>query len=41
VAVTACRVAAVEGSQLERGALHELSKGHRREGQRRQESARG
>jgi hypothetical protein len=41
VAVTACRVAAVEGSQLERGALHELSKGHRREGQRRKESARG
>lgn len=40
VAVTACRVAAVEGSQLERGALHELSKGHRREGQRRKESAR-
>jgi hypothetical protein len=41
VAVTACKVAAVEGSQLERGALHELSKGHRREGQRRKESARG
>jgi hypothetical protein len=40
VAVTACRVAAVEGSQLERGALSELSKGHRREGQRRKESAR-
>jgi len=41
VAVTACRVAAVEADQLERGALHELSKGHRREGQRRTESARG
>jgi len=34
VAVTACRVAAVDGSQLERGALQELSEGHRREGKR-------
>jgi hypothetical protein len=31
VAVTACRVACVEGSALEREALHELSSGHRRE----------
>jgi hypothetical protein len=31
VAVTACRVACVEGSELERDALHELSSGHRRE----------
>jgi Cyclic nucleotide-binding domain len=30
VAVTPCRVAAVEASQLDRGALHELSKDHRR-----------
>ena len=41
VAVTACRVASVEADQLERGVLHELSKGRRREGQRRKESARG
>jgi len=31
VAVTACRVACVEGSALEREALDELSTGHRRE----------
>jgi hypothetical protein len=31
VAVTACRVASVEASQLERSALTEVSKGHRRE----------
>jgi len=31
VAVTPCRVASVEASQLDRGALQELSKGHRRE----------
>lgn len=30
VAVTPCRVAAVHASQLDRGDLHELSKGHRR-----------
>ena len=30
VAVTPCRVAAVEAKKLERGALQELSKGHRR-----------
>ncbi len=30
VAVTPCRVAAVHASQLDRGALHQLSKGHRR-----------
>jgi hypothetical protein len=30
IAVTPCRVAAVHGSQLDRGALQELSKGHRR-----------
>ncbi len=41
VAVTACRVASVQADQLERGALHELSEGHRREGQRRKGSARG
>jgi Cyclic nucleotide-binding domain len=35
VAVTPCRVASVEADQLERGALHELSKGHRRESRRR------
>lgn len=40
VAVTACRVASVEADQLERGALHELSKGHRREGQGRKKSVR-
>jgi hypothetical protein len=34
VAVTPCRVASVKAEQLERGALHELSKGHRREGKR-------
>jgi CRP-like cAMP-binding protein len=34
VAVTACRVASVPAEQLERGALHELSEGHRREGKR-------
>ena len=31
VAVTPCRVAAVQADQLDRGALHELSKDHRRE----------
>ncbi len=31
VAVTACRVAAVEAGQLDRSALEELSAGHRRE----------
>ena len=31
VAVTACRVASVEAGQLDRGALDELSGGHRRE----------
>jgi hypothetical protein len=31
VAVTACRVASVPGDQLERAALQEVSKGHRRE----------
>ena len=31
VAVTACRVAAVEADQLDRAALEELSEGHRRE----------
>ncbi len=36
VAVTACRVASVEASQLDRAALEELSKDHRRE-----ETARG
>ena len=40
VAVTPCRVASVRGDQLERGALHELSKGHRREGTRPKKSAR-
>ena len=30
VAVTPCRVAAVQAAQLDRGALHELSKDHRR-----------
>jgi hypothetical protein len=40
VAVTPRRVASVEASQLERGALHELSKGHRREGKRPKKSAR-
>jgi hypothetical protein len=35
VAVTKCRVASVEGSQLDRGALLTLSKGHRREQARR------
>lgn len=40
VAVTACRVASVEADQLERGALHELSKGHRREGRGRKKSVR-
>ena len=30
VAVTPCRVAAVEASELDRGALQELSKDHRR-----------
>jgi hypothetical protein len=30
VAVTPCRVAAVEGASLDRGALQELAKGHRR-----------
>jgi CRP-like cAMP-binding protein len=40
VAVTPCRVASVEASQLERGALHELSKGHRREVKRPKQSVR-
>ncbi len=31
VAVTACRVAAVDAGQLDRSALEELSGGHRRE----------
>ena len=31
VAVTPCRVASVQADQLDRAALHELSKGHRRE----------
>jgi hypothetical protein len=31
VAVTACRVASVDASQLDRSALEELSGGHRRE----------
>jgi CRP-like cAMP-binding protein len=30
VAVTPCRVAAIEAAQLDRGALQELSKDHRR-----------
>ena len=30
VAVTPCRVASVEAAELDRGALHELSKDHRR-----------
>ena len=30
VAVTPCRVAAVQASALDRGALHELAKDHRR-----------
>ncbi len=30
IAITPCRVAAVDGAQLDRGALHQLSKGHRR-----------
>jgi hypothetical protein len=40
VAVTNCRVAAVQASELERGALDELSKGHRRETKRSSKSAR-
>jgi len=40
VAVTPCRVASVDASQLERGALQELAKGHRREGQRRTQPVR-
>jgi hypothetical protein len=31
VAVTPCRIAAVDGEQLDRAALEELSGGHRRE----------
>ncbi len=31
VAVTTCRVASVQADQLDRGALHELSRDHRRE----------
>ena len=31
VAVTACRVASVDASQLDRAALEELAGGHRRE----------
>jgi hypothetical protein len=34
-------VASVEADQLERGELHELAKGHRREARRRTEPARG
>ena len=41
VAVTPCRVASVEADQLERAALRELSKDHRRESRRRKQSARG
>ncbi|HTB49879.1 MAG TPA: cyclic nucleotide-binding domain-containing protein, partial [Solirubrobacteraceae bacterium] len=41
VAVTPCRVASVKAEQLERGALHELSKGHRREGKRPKKPVRG
>ncbi len=41
VAVTACRVAAVEADQLERTDLDELAKGHRREVDRRARAARG
>jgi hypothetical protein len=40
VAVTTCKVASVEADQLERGDLHELSKGHRRESRSRKKSAR-
>lgn len=40
VAVTNCRVAAVQASELERGALDELSKGHRRETKRSSRSVR-
>ncbi len=41
VAVTPCRVASVEADQLERTALDELAKGHRREVDRRARAARG
>ncbi len=41
VAVTPCRVAAIEADQLERTALQELSKDHRRETGRRKAPARG
>jgi Cyclic nucleotide-binding domain len=41
VAVTPCRVASVEAGQLERTALHELSKDHRRESRRAKRPARG
>jgi hypothetical protein len=40
VAVTPCRVASVEADQLERAALDELSKDHRRESKTHKESAR-
>lgn len=40
VAVTPCRVASVDAAQLERNALHELAKGHRRE-HRRDQPVRG
>jgi hypothetical protein len=40
VAVTPARVASVAAEQLERGELHELSKGHRRENQRQKKPAR-
>ena len=40
VAVTPCRVAAVAADQLERAALREISKDHRRETRRRMKSAR-
>jgi CRP-like cAMP-binding protein len=41
VAVTPCRLASVEADQLERGALHTLSKDHQRESRRRTAPARG
>jgi hypothetical protein len=31
IAITPCRVAAVDAAALDRAALHELSQGHRRE----------
>jgi hypothetical protein len=38
--VEGSRVTSVEADQLERGALHELAKGHRQEGNRPKKSAR-